>query len=148
MHIATRTDLGLEEQADLLHEYARRAVAVAPRGRGQPAQGVGEDGQLLPMCGWDSQIVIVRHRYRTLVIPTNHTSSQYLWVKVGELGLRLEHHAREHVVPRLVAQVREAVQQVRQLLLVWGDQVPDGLRQVCSAWLIEIHKRFHLAPAR
>lgn len=42
------TDLGLEEQADLLHEDARGPVPVAPRGGGQPAQSVDKDGQLLP----------------------------------------------------------------------------------------------------
>lgn len=39
-----------------------------------------------------------------------------LRVEVRQLGLRLEHDAGEDVVPRLVVQVGEAVQQVRQLL--------------------------------
>lgn len=46
----------------------------------------------------------------------SHRIAPYLGVEVRELGLRLQHHARHEVVPRLVAQVREAVQQVRQLL--------------------------------
>lgn len=46
----------------------------------------------------------------------SHRIAPYLGVEVRELGLRLQYHARHEVVPRLVAKVREAVQQVGQLL--------------------------------